>query len=260
MQFLKIYATLVILCCYIRLSHNALFYPSNSAYGIIAAIAVPLDLPHRNVFISYNFEANYNLPETWNLPPYAIGVEEEDLFEDAARYNNGKDCTNCTSSSAEETVEDVENEENMEENDIDSTTTSYRNETETNSRRKRGRKRREIPSLLTRTHFYHILIDKFERSGFEGEPCLLRLICETNASELGEINGVLGNLIHIMFSPTTSKNENLPLAYYQAEVDGIHDQCHHYEEECSESILDLISVPIHEYIEQMEMEIHNLGK
>ncbi|XP_065369022.1 uncharacterized protein LOC135961451 [Calliphora vicina] len=225
-------------------------------HKVFAAIAVPLDLPHRNVFVSYNFEANYNLPETWNIPPYAVGVEEEDLFEDAARYNNGKDCANCTSTSSEEgTVEDVE--ENEEEYEDSTTTTAPSgNETDTSSRRKRRRRRREIPSLLTRTHFYHILIDKFERSGFEGEPCLLRLICETNASELGEINGVLGNLIHILFSPTTSKNENLPLAYYQAEIDGLHDHCHHYEEVCSESILDLISTPIHEFIEQM----HNLGK
>lgn len=28
------------------------------------AIAVPLIIPHRNVFVSYNFEANYNMPTT----------------------------------------------------------------------------------------------------------------------------------------------------------------------------------------------------
>ena len=35
---------------------------------------MPLDLPHRNVFVSYNFEANYNLPENWDLPPYAVSI------------------------------------------------------------------------------------------------------------------------------------------------------------------------------------------
>lgn len=37
------------------------------------------------------------------------------------------------------------------------------------------------------------------RSGFSGESCLLRLICETNAAELGELNGVLGSLMHVLF-------------------------------------------------------------
>lgn len=59
-------------------------------------------------------------------------------------------------------------------------------------------------------------------------------------------------LISIIFRPTTSKNENLPLIYYQAELDGIHDQCHHYEQECSESILDLISSPIHQIIDELQ--------
>ncbi|KAM7342297.1 uncharacterized protein ACRADG_009763 [Cochliomyia hominivorax] len=257
MQFLKIYFIFSSLSCCVKFSQTALFFPSNSAYGIFAAIAVPLDLPHRNVFVSYNFEANYNLPETWNIPPYAMGVEDEDLFE--ARHSKGNNCANCTTtnSSEEGLVEDVE-EENEDYSEA-TTMNSYANDTETNSRRKR-RRRREIPSLLTRTHFYRILVDKFERSGFEGEPCLLRLICETNASELGEINGVLGNLIHIMFSPTTSRNENLPLSYYQAEVDGLYDQCHHYEEMCSESILDLISTPIHKIIDEIQENINKMGK
>uniref|UniRef100_A0A1I8NWF6 Uncharacterized protein n=1 Tax=Stomoxys calcitrans TaxID=35570 RepID=A0A1I8NWF6_STOCA len=242
-QHLRILILAGMMCANLPHSHSSLFFPSNSAYGIFAAIAVPLDLPHRNVFISYNFEANYNLPQTWGIPPYATGIEDEDLFEAAeeeARLNSGKSCsTNCTISSAEE-VEGSGDE--LDEASVESSG----NSTETKRRR-----RAIVPSLLTRTHFYHILIDKFQRSGFQGEPCLLRLICETNSSELGDINGVLGSLMHIMFSPTTSRNENLPLKYYQAELDGVHDQCHHYEEECTESILDLISTPLHEIIDNM---------
>ncbi|XP_061394604.1 uncharacterized protein LOC133330148 [Musca vetustissima] len=238
----------------VQYTQSVSFFPSNSAYGIFAALAVPLDLPHRNVFISYNFEANYNLPQTWGIPPYATGIEDEDLFEVEGRLNSGKACnTNCTTTSAETTAGDEDGEEtegNTSAEDL-STESPSTNATETESRRRRRRRRRSMSSLLTRTHFYRILIDKFERSGFEGEPCLLRLICETNSSELGDINGVLGSIMHVMFSPTTSRNENLPLQYYQAEVDGIHDQCHHYEEVCSQSILDLISTPVHELIDNL---------
>lgn len=39
-------------------------------FKIFVAIAVPLEAPLTNVFVSYNFEANYNLPE--NSTEYEI--------------------------------------------------------------------------------------------------------------------------------------------------------------------------------------------
>uniref|UniRef100_A0AAG5CU86 G-protein coupled receptors family 1 profile domain-containing protein n=1 Tax=Anopheles atroparvus TaxID=41427 RepID=A0AAG5CU86_ANOAO len=39
----------------------------NSAMGIIFAIAVPLGIPDRNLFMSYNFEGNYNSPADANI-------------------------------------------------------------------------------------------------------------------------------------------------------------------------------------------------
>uniref|UniRef100_A0A1A9WF33 Uncharacterized protein n=1 Tax=Glossina brevipalpis TaxID=37001 RepID=A0A1A9WF33_9MUSC len=71
LTFKKEFLTLILMKL-MHFNQAALFYPSNSAYGLFAAIAVPLDLPHRNVFVSYNFEANYNLPQNWGLPPYAV--------------------------------------------------------------------------------------------------------------------------------------------------------------------------------------------
>lgn len=44
------------------LFYPVLLYPYNACSGILAAIAIPLNLPNRNVFLSYNFEANYNMP------------------------------------------------------------------------------------------------------------------------------------------------------------------------------------------------------
>lgn len=44
------------------LFYPVLLYPYNACSGILVAIAIPLSLPGRNVFLSYNFEANYNMP------------------------------------------------------------------------------------------------------------------------------------------------------------------------------------------------------
>lgn len=44
----------------------SLLFPINAATGILVAIAVPItDLPYQNVFVSYNFESNYNMA---NIP------------------------------------------------------------------------------------------------------------------------------------------------------------------------------------------------
>ncbi|XP_036343867.1 uncharacterized protein LOC118753112 [Rhagoletis pomonella] len=223
-----------LLCC-CNLCVGTAFFPTNSAYGIFAAIAVPLELPHRNVFISYNFEANYNLPYTYTIPPIATGIEDDDIFSqsEAARQMSQSDdsCSNCTKTTTMPPVNATSNDKEQ-------------------SQRRRRRKS-AVNSLLTRTHFYHILRDKFERSGYSGEPCLLRLICETNSSGLGEVNGVLGTLVHIFFSPSTSANENLPLSYYQAELDGTHDFCEHYAADCEENPLDLISAPLGDIIDDL---------
>lgn len=43
----------------------SLLFPVNAATGILVAIAVPIPLPQQNVFVSYNFEGNYNMA---NIP------------------------------------------------------------------------------------------------------------------------------------------------------------------------------------------------
>jgi len=38
------------------------------------AISVPIGLPHRNVFLSYNYEFNYYQPEhVYKYPPILVG-------------------------------------------------------------------------------------------------------------------------------------------------------------------------------------------
>ncbi|XP_034653005.1 uncharacterized protein LOC117891586 [Drosophila subobscura] len=229
---------LVLLLTVLEPANTHVAFTSSSTHGIFAALAVPLEIPHRNVFVSYNFEANYNLPANWGkFTLFQNGpIESEELEVEAApegeeaevesaRKIKG-DCQNCTSE--QEAVEETATEQE----------TAEETPTETpihSSRQSRA--------LITRSNIYRIFVDKLQRSGFQGEACLLRLICETSAAELNELNGVLGSLMHVLFSPSTSESEQLPLRYYQAEHDGWHDSCHHYHPDCGESVLELISEP-----------------
>ncbi|EDV37545.2 uncharacterized protein Dana_GF13499 [Drosophila ananassae] len=203
---------------------SALLFTTNSEYGIFMAISVPISLTHRNVFLSYNYEFNYYQPEhVYKYPPILMGQDFEDsylTYPTTGRNAHGV-CHNCT---------DWKLKEN---------TTTNGSTKASSSREKRAL------TLMSRTVFYAMIKDKLRRSGFPGEACLLRLICETNASQLGEVNGFLGSLVHIIFSPSSSKDEYLPHEYYQAEWDGLkHQSCVAYTKKCPENVLDLISVPL----------------
>jgi len=46
------------------------------------AIALPLDLEKQEVFLSYNFEASYDLPRTWKKkPPYLVRFHPEIIMK-----------------------------------------------------------------------------------------------------------------------------------------------------------------------------------
>jgi hypothetical protein len=78
------------------LFHPVLLFPYNACSGILVAIAVPLVDIDRNVFVSYNFEANYNMP---NVPSDSIpgplkrfpGLVPEDLSLPEAREMKSND-------------------------------------------------------------------------------------------------------------------------------------------------------------------------
>ncbi|XP_022225111.2 uncharacterized protein LOC111075897 [Drosophila obscura] len=221
--------------CVLDLADAHVAFTTASTHGIFAALAVPLELPHRNVFVSYNFEANYNLPANWGkftlFQNGPIESEEQEVEVQEGEETEGEssrkikgDCQNCT------------NAEQVEEEEEETTEAPIH--------------QRTSRALITRSNIYRIFIDKLQRSGFQGEACLLRLICETSAGELNELNGVLGSLMHVLFSPSTSESEQLPLRYYQAEHDGWHDSCHYYHSDCGESVLELISEPFEELLKR----------
>ncbi|KAH8390322.1 hypothetical protein KR200_011958 [Drosophila serrata] len=190
---------------------STLIYNTNSEFGIFMAISVPLGLQNRNVFLSYNYEFNYYQPEhIYKYPPILMGDNWEDSY---LTYNTTGGVDSLGGSSSKKLLPC-----------------------------------RSLPAM-SRTNFYIMLTDKLERSGYPGEPCLLRLICETNASTLGQVNGLLGNIVHIIFTPSSSSDENLVSDYYQAEWDGFwHGDCSSYVSLCGENVLDLISRPLYDLL------------
>ncbi|XP_055842539.1 uncharacterized protein LOC129909487 [Episyrphus balteatus] len=270
-----LYIGIVIVSC-ITVVKSAIFFPSNSAYGIFAALAVPLDLgPHRNVFISYNFEANYNLPVNWQLPAYLEfgdtrrikdSNRDEYLMETNATKNVKHMKLKTTKQNTQKNVKsDKLTDHNViEENVIEITeasndsisssnnasltlnaTIAEENESENDINRERR-------SLLSRRTFYSMLKQRLEMHGYNGQGCLLRLICETNASGIGEINGFLGSVMHIIFAPSSSKDEQLSNAYYKAEFNGQQSQCKRYWKKCPHNILDFISTPVYDIINSLK--------
>ncbi|XP_055843789.1 uncharacterized protein LOC129910433, partial [Episyrphus balteatus] len=157
--------------------------------GMFSAVAIPVDLPDRNIYVAFNLETNYGLPpndthynliKKWNL---------NGMFSD---ISNG--VTNIESA-------------------------------------------RHQRSLYTRTNFYRSVIGYMEHFGLNGSDCLLRTICEVAESSIYESNGVLGSILHVLFMPTSSENENIPQALYKAEELGFKHNCSSYEHGCPESFL-----------------------
>ncbi|CAH0562492.1 unnamed protein product [Brassicogethes aeneus] len=145
-------------------------FPAGAGIGV--TVAIPLDLPNKNAYLAYNFEANYALPDNATSLTYPPIIE-------------------------------------------------------------RG---------IDRAFVYNALETKMNTSGYPGKACLLRTICEASTHTVEHNNGVLGDILHIIFTPSTSKNFNLSTEYETAEIMGrTTSDCKDYNRNCTISFLDLIS-------------------
>uniref|UniRef100_A0A1I8QBW6 Uncharacterized protein n=1 Tax=Stomoxys calcitrans TaxID=35570 RepID=A0A1I8QBW6_STOCA len=206
------------------------FFPRGASYGMISAIAIPLHLPHRNVYMAFNFEANYGLPpndsynewiDRWNLDQEYLGIG-----------NN---------------VTVINNRRNLDKRSLPSTAS--------------------LLPRYDRRSFYRTFTDYLNHYQMNGTACLLRTICEVAASTVEENNGVLGSFLKILFMPTTSRperplhnainDENLYRAerqgrQYLANMDNDEDNggggdadegnaCLDYSHWCPEGVINMIS-------------------
>lgn len=141
-----------------------LLYPDSvtSDVGVLVAIAIPLDLPHRSVFVSYNFEANYPPPRTVSdLIPFkflnddgGIGrnIQKEELL-------SVKESRNRTL--AEESGSDRQMKNDKEENEI--TTEPQGTSTKVPKATKSPHKRDLSVGFLTRKQVYKMLESKLQQ-------------------------------------------------------------------------------------------------
>ncbi|XP_046432191.1 uncharacterized protein [Neodiprion pinetum] len=90
---------------------------------------------------------------------------------------------------------------------------------------------------INRSLAYQLIESKLDGAGYPGRSCLLRSICEATVNPVGN-NGLLGDIIHILFTPSTSAAENLPPEIIDAE--NMND-CVNFHKRCPISLLDLIS-------------------
>ncbi|XP_041980984.1 uncharacterized protein LOC121734438 [Aricia agestis] len=102
----------------------------------------------------------------------------------------------------------------------------------------------EEPQRMNRWDFYKILEHMVERYGYSGRPCLLRTICEAAAVPFTYENGLLGEIGHILFTPSTTKDSlshHTDNEYHAAERLGRSadtSSCETLFPECEDSILD----------------------
>ncbi|XP_014207340.1 uncharacterized protein LOC106638598 [Copidosoma floridanum] len=84
---------------------------------------------------------------------------------------------------------------------------------------------------------YDVIWNKLERSGYPGKACLSRAICEAAGFPF-ERSGLVGDIVRIIFTPSSSLEEPL---HPEIEESERASSCSRYREECPISILDLIS-------------------
>ncbi|XP_060515934.1 uncharacterized protein LOC132695599 [Cylas formicarius] len=97
--------------------------------------------------------------------------------------------------------------------------------------------------FLDRTTLYEMVerkIDVFSEN-FGGELCFLRMICEMTCNSTKDTD-VLGDIMHILLSPSSSVNKNLPKKYYNAELYGKkHGYCTKYIKKCPINLLAIFT-------------------
>ncbi|XP_055605298.1 uncharacterized protein LOC129753504 [Uranotaenia lowii] len=214
---------------------RSLVFPYNGAMGLIVAIAVPLKVPDRNIFMSYNFEGNYNSPPQTNIFTegffnYIRGIApplQSPVIFVQRNLEGSPAIEDSTDDPPTDPVDDAKTEailsSSKQARSIDQLTVSKRT------------------GIYTRKKMYRAIEQQLNKIGLDGKKCLLRSICEANDNPMMEHNGILGDLVHLILSPSTSEDENLPPEFYKAERAGIAGSCQRYRKYCKQNVLDKFS-------------------
>uniref|UniRef100_A0A182Q2Q2 Uncharacterized protein n=1 Tax=Anopheles farauti TaxID=69004 RepID=A0A182Q2Q2_9DIPT len=182
---------------------RTLVFTSDSATGILVALSVPLIIPGRNIFMAYNFEANYGMPI--DASDFTQGVLKK--VDNDQIHNEGE----SVAAESDRAVRDV-------------TTTR----------------------AFTRKKLYRTIELNLQRYGYDGKRCILRMICDLGSYPVRDANGILGDIVQLVFTPSSSRYEKLPKEFYQAEELGTRHECGKYSKHCPKNPLDAISLMLDE--------------
>ncbi|XP_065157124.1 uncharacterized protein [Atheta coriaria] len=112
----------------------------------------------------------------------------------------------------------------------------------------RNRQRRSAELSTSRWDVYKILEQYAQVYGFGGKECLLRTICELADVPIDKSRGIMDEILHVLFRPTTTRetpSENSDNDYYAAQMLGakaLPGQCAKYYRDCTKSYVDLFTV------------------
>ncbi|KAJ8714694.1 hypothetical protein PYW07_002919 [Mythimna separata] len=113
---------------------------------------------------------------------------------------------------------------------------------ETVSRDREDRSIQAPKAVMTRSSIYAFIESMLQKHGYPGRPCLLRLICE-NADAHVLHNGLMGDLIYLILTPSASMSEDdIADSFYEAEYYGLDNKCRKYTKRCPSNLLETISL------------------
>ncbi|XP_053691003.1 uncharacterized protein LOC128739534 [Sabethes cyaneus] len=158
-------------------------------HQLVAGFGIPVDIVLESITIGYVFKAVYFLP--WNSShwvPQFLRRDEDDLFE-------------LPQQEAELLQQQTPQRRNFVERN------PYQNEQSDEEHNWINRARWAV---------YRTLEAIADHKGFNGRQCLLRSICESAEAKFTHSSGILGELLHILLTPSTS-DENAEEADTPAE-------------------------------------------
>ncbi|XP_055326696.1 uncharacterized protein LOC129580373 [Sitodiplosis mosellana] len=231
---------------------------------IISGIGIPVDLELESVTIGYVFKAEFFLPE--NASNYLNGLA--DPFDITTRPITGRRRRFIEETKSTQVPEntlndyqgfDSEQNERFEKHLVDaeiieSGTVATSDVDEYSDERSwfepEHFDRSKDPTALkgpqnlgtTRWTIYKGMAAIAESKGLSGKPCVLRSICESAHTLFDYSNGIIGELMHIVMSPSATQDEisdYSDLEYYRAERLGKEGApCERVFKDCRISILE----------------------
>ncbi|XP_055633949.1 uncharacterized protein LOC129774255 [Toxorhynchites rutilus septentrionalis] len=138
-------------------------------HQLVAGFGIPVDVTLESITVGYVFKAVYLLP--WNSShwvPQFLRRDEDLLFQQQQQQQRN--------------FVELSNNQQYD--------TTYENNTREADR--------------SRWTVYKMLEAIVNQKGYDGRNCLLRTICEAAEAKFSHTSGILGELLHILFTPSTT--------------------------------------------------------